>query len=64
MTFYTHSMSTVDHERHVWARTDHGEVRCAHQSCPARPSPAELARLEDEIATAAPLRTTIVMRGR
>ena len=57
-------MSTVDHaDRHVWAKTDRGRIRCAYMSCNANPSPADVQRLEDEIAAAARTRVTLDMSG-
>ena len=57
-------MSTVDHAaRHVWAKTERGRIRCAYMSCNAKPSPADVQRLVDEIAAAAQTRVTLDMSG-
>jgi hypothetical protein len=40
-------MTTVDHEnRHIWAMTKTGEVRCAYQLCNPGPEPADVAAVE------------------
>ena len=52
-------MSTVDHKaRHMWARTPAG-VRCAYIACNARPSPADVAKLDAEDALRAAMRIEI-----
>ena len=57
-------MSTVDHAaRHVWAKTERGRIRCACMSCNAKPSPADVQHLEDDIAAAARTRVTLDMSG-
>ncbi|MDQ6794318.1 MAG: hypothetical protein M3067_05800 [Chloroflexota bacterium] len=55
-------MSTVDHKAaHFWTKMASGLVRCAYVGCPARPSPAEVEKLEAEIATAARMRIHLDM---
>jgi hypothetical protein len=54
-------MSTVDHDAHVCAKPADGRIRCGLMGCQARPSPAEVERLEAEIATAARMRIRLDM---
>lgn len=55
-------MSAVDHEAHVWAKPASGVIRCGLMGCQARPSPADVERLEAEIAAAARMRIQLDMR--
>jgi hypothetical protein len=55
-------MSGADHPAHVWTKMADGRVRCAYMGCQAEPSPAEVERLETEIATAARMRIALDMR--
>lgn len=57
-------MSAVDHAaRRVWAKTDRGRIRCAYMSRNAKPAPADVQRLEDEIAAASRVHVTLNMSG-
>jgi hypothetical protein len=56
-------VSTVDHPAHIWTKMASGQVRCAHIGCQARPSPADVERLDEEITTAARMRIALDMTG-
>jgi hypothetical protein len=55
---------TVDHRpAHFWTKMASGRILCAYMGCQARPSPAEVAKLEAEIETAARMRVQFRMTG-
>jgi hypothetical protein len=56
-------MSTVDHgSGHLWTGDSPSTVRCAYMFCDAKPSKAELERLEAEVEAARRVRRPIEFR--
>jgi hypothetical protein len=49
---------------HVWTKMANGLVRCAYMGCQKRPLPADVERLEAELATAARMRIELVQGRR